>query len=275
MEQRLVRAKRKIKLAGIPFEIPTGQQIAVRLHGVLQTVYLLFNEGYSASSGASLVNVSICDEALGLGKLLVDLFPGNAEVLALLALMLLQDSRRDARSTDTGALVLLKDQNRTNWNHDQIKLGLEILDQSLGLKQRPAFFQLQATIAALHAQAESFEKTDWAEIGLVYQVLLKHVPVKSDAVVIWLNYAVVLAMQGQFQEGLSLLTELQPGLLNYHPYYLARAELQLMATEAGDPGISIDTSPEEDLEKALSLTRNDAERQYLQARLKQIRQKKG
>ena len=269
MEQRLVRAKRKIKLAGIPFDLPSPRQMKQRLTSVLQTVYLMFNEGYSATSGEELIVTSFCDEAIELGKLLVDLFPKNAEVQSMLALMLLQDSRRSARVSKTGALVLLKDQHRESWNHDKIELGQHCLDTALALKDSPEPFQLQAIIAALLVSSDSFETIDWNEIGLAYEFLLKDATVNNGPAVFWLNYAVVLSMQGEVQAGLALIGQLESQLINYHPYYLARAELCERAIAAGILPTKKQSNVRDDLERAYGLAKNSTEKQFLRNKINQ------
>lgn len=219
--QRIVRAKRKIREAGIPYEVPERKALPQRLGSVLQVIYLVFNEGYSSTSGEQVVNVDMAHEAIRLGMLMSSLLP-DAEVYGLLALMLLQDSRRDARQSAEGELITLEDQDRSLWHQAQISEGLRWLDAAL---QRPpaGVYSLQAAIAALHAQASSSAETDWTQIIGLYDLLLQ----RNPSPVIALNRTVAVAMRDGPRAGLALLDQLNdaPALQHYHLLPAARADL--------------------------------------------------
>jgi RNA polymerase sigma-70 factor (ECF subfamily) len=219
MAQRLVRAKRKIRSAAIPYRVPPPELLAERTPGVLAVLYLVFNEGYAATSGP-LVRLELCDEAIRLARVVADLMAAEPEAQGLLALMLLQHSRRQARVTPTGELVLLEDQDRVRWDHDMIDEGLATLERALVVR-RPGSYQLQAAIAALHARAPRPEDTDWPQIAALYGRLAE----LSPSPVIELNRAVAVAMADGPERGLPLVEAQAGELEDYHLFHSARADL--------------------------------------------------
>ena len=200
LAQRLVRAQRKIQQARIPYQVPDAGSLPERLSAVQAVLYLIFNEGYSASSGDSLVRRELCAEAIRLARTLVELMPDNPESMALLALMLLHDSRRDTRSTRDGELVLLEEQDRSLWYQDQIAEGIQLVERALG-RRNVGPYQLQAAIAAVHAESRAAAETDWKQIAALYNILNASQP----SAIVSLNHAVAVAMSESFERGLSLI----------------------------------------------------------------------
>ncbi|MCP8899318.1 RNA polymerase sigma factor [Gilvimarinus xylanilyticus] len=258
--QRIVRAKRKIQTAGIPYEVPGKQALPERLPRVLQVVYLIFNEGYHTSGGAELLCQQLAEEAIRLGRLIAELLP-EPEVLGLLALMLLQHSRRDARCDAQGDIVLLQDQNRQLWHQNLIAEALTLVPRTLvGRATGP--YALQAAIAALHAQASSTEATDWQEIHGLYHVLYSRNPTP----VVALNLAVAQAMAGETEQALTTMTQLAENqLTDYCPAHAARAELLLRLGHIREAAASY--------RRALQLSTQTPERRHLQKRLQECEEK--
>jgi RNA polymerase sigma-70 factor (ECF subfamily) len=256
LAQRIVRAKAKIRDAHIPYEVPSAEELPDRLESVLRTIYLVFNEGYSASSGASHTRHDLSAEAIRLGRLLVELLP-EPEALALLALMLLHDSRRETRTSPDGDIVLLEDQDRSRWNRAQIGEGAALVERTLATR-RVGPYALQAAIAAVHAQAPSTEATDWNEIVGLYDLLWRLEP----SPVIELNRAVAVAMRDGPQAGLAIvdaLIESRDELKDYRHAYAARAELNRRLGRMSEARTAY--------ERALRLTKQDAEKRFLEKRL--------
>jgi RNA polymerase sigma-70 factor, ECF subfamily len=258
LAQRIVRAKAKIRDARIPYQVPEPDERAERLDSVLRVVYLVFNEGYSASSGQSLTRVDLSGEAIRLGRLIVELLP-EPEAMGLLALMLLQESRRAARTSPGGELVLLNDQDRSLWNRDQIDEGSALVTRSLA-SQRFGPYTLQAAIAGVHADAVSADATDWDEIAGLYDVLLRIEP----TTVVELNRAVAIAMRDGPAEGLALIEALlaRGDLKDYHLAHAARADLCRRLGKTAQARASY--------KRAIALARQSPERRFLERRLAEL-----
>ena len=259
LAQRIVRAKAKVRDARIPYQVPAPADLPDRLDSVLEVIYLVFNEGYSASSGASLTRADLSGEAIRLGRLLLDLLP-DPEAAGLLALMLLQESRRAARSSPDGDLILLENQNRSLWNRDYIAEGLALVERALS-SRRFGPYTLQAAIAAVHAEAPTAAATDWAQIVGLYDTLERAAP----SPVIELNRAVAIAMRDGPLAGLDLIDAIlaRGELVNYHLAHAARAELCRRLGRTGEARVSY--------ERALALTRQAPERRFLEGRLRQLK----
>jgi RNA polymerase sigma-70 factor (ECF subfamily) len=253
--QRIVRAKAKIRDAHIPYEVPSRGHLPERLDAVLRVIYLVFNEGYSASSGASLTRPDLSGEAIRLGRLLVELLP-EPEAMGLLALMLLHDARRAARTSPTGELVLLDDQNRAQWNRGMIADGAALVERAL-TSRRFGPYTIQAAIAAVHAEAPTAAATDWAQVVGLYDLLARADP----SPVIALNRAVAVAMRDGPQAGLTLIDGIlaRGELADYHPAHAARADLCRRLGRHADARASY--------ERALALVRQEPERRFLERRL--------
>jgi RNA polymerase sigma-70 factor (ECF subfamily) len=256
--QRIVRAKNKIRDAKIPYQVPSRAELPERLEPVLRVVYLVFNEGYAASSGESLTRADLSGEAIRLGRLLVDLLP-EPEVVGLLALMLLQESRRAARTSPTGDLVLLEDQDRSRWNRAQIAEGTALVERALATRRFGAY-TLQAAMAAVHAQARTPAETDWAQIVALYDVLAQVEP----SPVVDLNRAVAVAMRDGPAAGVALIDALLADgeLADYHLAHAARADLCRRLGDREEAATSY--------RKALALAKQEPERRFIEGRLREL-----
>jgi RNA polymerase sigma-70 factor (ECF subfamily) len=259
LAQRIVRAKTKIRDTPIPYEVPTPEELPERLDAVLQVIYLVFNEGYSAAAGAEVTRADLTGEAIRLGRLLTNLHP-EPEVIGLLSLMLLQESRRAARTSPTGELILLENQDRSLWNREQIAEGVALVEKALKSRRFGAY-TLQAAIAAVHAEAESMAATDWRQIVALYNQLLRIQP----SPVVYLNRAVAIAMRDGPEAGLAQINALleHGELANYYLAHSARADMYRRLGRRAEARSAY--------EKALALTQQEPERQFLQERIRQLK----
>ena len=256
MAQRIVRAQRKIRTAGIPYVVPSGDALPDRLESVMAVIYLVFNEGYRASSGDAVVRKDLCAEAIRLARILVALMPAQSEARALMALMLLHDSRRDTRADADGDLILLEDQDRARWDHHQIDEGLTLVDEA---PSGP--YAIQAAISAVHAEAAQASGTDWAQIVVLYDVLLSF----GASPIVELNQAAAVAMRDSPERGLELIDALlaRGELATYHLAHSARADLlrRLGQTDAALAAYAT----------ALKLTTQEPERRFIERRMAALR----
>ena len=256
--QRIVRAKAKIKAAKIPYQIPSRQDLPDRLDGVMQVIYLIFTEGYAASFGQSVTRTELSGEAIRLGRLLMELVP-EQEVVGLVALMLLQESRHAARSAANGDVILLEDQDRTLWDQDKIAEGVKLVEKAIS-SGRLGPYILQAAIAAVHAQAKNADQTDWSQIVALYGLLLRAEP----SPIVELNRAVAIAMRDGPDAGLALIEQIvsRGDLVNYHLSHAARGELYRRSGKLADAKAAY--------AKALELVSQEPERRFLQDRLRSL-----
>jgi RNA polymerase sigma-70 factor, ECF subfamily len=259
MAQRIVRAQRKIRTAGIPYEVPPNEALPERLESVMAVIYLVFNEGYRASSGDAVVRNDLCAEAIRLARILVMLMPHESEARGLLALMLLHDSRRETRADANGDLILLEDQDRARWDHRQIVEGLTLVKETMSMGT-PGPYAIQAAIAAEHARARRSEDTDWASIAGLYAMLMEMQP----TAIIALNHAVAIAMAYGPAHGLGLIAELEASgeLDDYYLMWSAKAELLRRMSDFDAAASSY--------RRALAAVSNSADRRFLERRLAEV-----
>jgi RNA polymerase sigma-70 factor (ECF subfamily) len=258
LAQRIVRAKTKIRDAGIPYKVPSQVELPNRLDAVLQVIYLVFNEGYSSATGEEVTRPDLSEEAIRLGRLLVELLP-EAEAMGLLALMLLHESRRTTRTSPDGDIVLLADQDRSQWNQAQIAEGVALVERALAAEQF-GMYTLQAAVAATHATAATYAATNWAQIVALYDVLLQAAP----SPVVELNRAVAVALRDNPRKGLELLESIlaRGELTNYHLVYAVQADLYRQLAQIEDARAAYN--------KALALVQQEPERRFLERRLRQL-----
>lgn len=264
LAQRLVRAKNKIRIARIPYEVPPLKVLQERLASVQSVIYLIFNESYSATAGNSLTRKDLSAEAIRLGRVLCRLMPNEPENSGLLALMLLHDSRRDARVNDRGELVILEEQDRSRWDREEIAEGLRLVEQALRLR-RVGPLQLQAAIAAVHAEAQAPDETDWRQIVALYEELMRI----SPSPIVALNQAAAVAMSEGFEQGLVLIEKAGASgkLENYYLFHAARADLLRRLNRLPEAAMAYS--------RAAALTTNQVEQQYVRRRLSEVTKPNG